>query len=418
MKERLTEILKNIAIVLLSCTLLLLTLFAIPTASIEDRPWLAGILQPVAPLVGLSKAELTQVAQAEPVHDAARPIAVSVMAEGGRHTAMWDKNALDIAFERFAPHLRTALEQSGQFAYASTEQVRSVLSDRSVYLRYAAPLPVSLIASWLGTSLEAAIDEVDTCILCAAGDTVQLYLLGPEVSYFTDTGTDTEELRTLLRTFLPDGSKFAFETDYDLAPLSLLPGTTPAVPAITASDPCDSRYIDALATAMGFNPYGESRYTDDRGNVRFSETGASLEIAAGGKITYRGESRRFTADSDQPEALAETARQLTELIFQDVPGEGRLYLTGFSQEADSTVCLFNYVLSGIPLSVASDAARITFTENTVTEAVVQVWSFTGSGKSFYPLPIPQAAAMLPQGSKLEMGYCINTDLTLSAGWLG
>ncbi|MBQ2928785.1 MAG: hypothetical protein IJO88_06855 [Oscillospiraceae bacterium] len=418
MKERLIESLKNITIVLLSCTLLLLTLFAIPAPSIEDRPWLAGLLQPVAPLLGLSEAELTQVAQAQSVRDAARPIAVSVMAEGGRHTAMWDRNALDATFERFAPHLRIALDSAGQFAYTSTEQVQAALSDRSVYLRYPAPLPASLIASWLGTSLEAAVGEVDTCILSAAGDTVQLYLLGPNVSYCANTGTEPDLLRTLLQTFLPDGSAFAFETDYDLAPLSLLPGAAPAVPAITASASCDSRYIDALATAMGFNPYGESRYTDDRGNVRFSETGASLEIDPGGKITYRGESRRFTADSDQPEALAETARQLTELIFRDVPGEGRLYLTGFSQEGGTTVCRFNYMLSGIPLCVANDAATITFTENTVTEAVVQVWSFTGTGKTVYPLPIPQAAAMLPKGSALEMGYCINTDLTLSAGWLG
>ncbi len=418
MKQRLIEIGKNIVIVLLSGTLLLLSLFAIPTASIEDRPWLAELLQPVAPLLGLSEAELTQVAQAEPVRDAARPIAISVMDRGGRHTAMWDRGVLDLTFERFAPHLGQALELAGQFAYVSPEQVQAALSDRSVYLRYAAPLPASLIASWLGASLEASIGEVDTCILSAAGDTVQLYLLGPAASYCTDTGIDPEELCALLQTFTPDGSAFAFETSYDLSPLSLLPGAAPAVPAITASDPCDSRYIDTLATAMGFNPYGESRYTDDRGNVRFSETGASLEIAAGGTITYRGESRRFTADSDHPEALAETARQLTELIFAGVPGEGRLYLTAFSQEEDTTVCRFNYVLAGIPLRLAEDAVRITFTGNTVTEAVVQVWSFTGSGKTVYPLPVPQAAAMLPDGDALEMGYCINTDLTLSAGWIG
>lgn len=418
MKERLIESLKNIAIVLLSCTLLLLILFVIPTSSIEDRPWLAELLQPVAPLLGLSEAELTQVAQAEPVRDAARPIAISIMTNGGRHTAMWDRNALDLTFERFAPHLGSALDLTGQFAYASAEQVRSALSDHSVYLRYAAPLPAGLIASWLGASLEAAVGDVDTCILSAAGDTVQLYLLGPTASYCADTGIEPEELRALLQTFTPDGSAFAFETDYDLSPLDLLPGNAPAVPAITASDPCDSRYIDALATTMGFNPYGESRYTDDRGNVRFSETGASLEIAAGGKITYRGESRRFTADSDQPEALVETARQLTDLIFADVPGEGRLYLTSFCQDAQTTVCRFNYVLAGIPLSMAEDAVSITFTENTVTEAVVQVYSFTGSGKTVYPLPIPQAAAMLPKGGTLEMGYCINTDLTLSAGWIG
>lgn len=416
MKQRLIEIGKNVLIVLLSCSLLFLTLSAIPSHSIRTNPRLAGLLQPIAPLLGLPEAEVTQVAEAAPVLDAAQPIAISVMNDAGRCSAMWNFDALDTAFERFAPHLGLALSEATQFTRVSQEQVQIALAENSVYLRYAKPLPASLLAFWLDSTLEAAVGNVGACILSASEDTVRLYLLGA-VNYCAETSISSNDLHDHLQTYTPDGSVFAFETEYSLAPLSLLPGRAPAVPAVTASNPCDSRYINALATAMGFNPYGEGRYTDDRGDTVFSETNASLEITAGGRVTYRSENPRFAADSTQPEVLTETARQLTDLIFSDIPGEGRLYLTAFEQTEESTICRFTRMISGLPVYMAGDAACITFTGSAITEAVLQLHSFTGAGKTIHPLPTEQAAAMLPRGSTLEMAYFLNADQTLTAGWI-
>lgn len=415
MKQRLTEIGKNILIVLLSCSLIFLFLFAIPSRSIQESPWLAELLHPLAPLLGLPEAEVVQMEQAEPVLDAAQPIVISLMTPAGRSTAMWDPDALDAAFALYSPYLGQALNECEQFTRATQEQVQEALSGQSVYFRYASPLPADLLAFWLGGSLDAAVGDVDTCILSASQDTVSLYLLGTE-RYFSQTSISSKELLALLQTAAPDGSLFAFETPYPLAPLSILPGSTPALPAITASNPCDSRYINSLATALGFNPYDEGRYTDDDGNILFSETNASLEISERGRITYRSETPRYFADSPQPEALAETARQLTDLILADVPGEGRLYLTDLTQTGEQTVCRFTYILSGLPLHMPEDAACITFTGTSVTEAVVQLYSFTALGKTVYPLPTAQAAAMLPQGSELEMAYCLNDDRTVIVGW--
>lgn len=410
------ETFKNILIILLSCSLLLLSSAALPTQSIQNIPWLSRLVQPIAPLFGLTEAELTHVEEAAAVTDAAQPIAISINHDDGRYTAMWDFSTLDTVFDTFSPLLAQALSHSESFMAVSQLQVQSALSKNSVYFRYADLLPADLLASWLDADLLAAVPDTDTCILSAEDGTVRLYMLGKQ-NYAAKTDLSADSLVSLVQSFEPDGSRFAFETDYDLAALSLLPGDRPAVPAFSAANPCDSRYINALATELGFNPYAETRYTDDQGTTHFSETNASLEVSSGGLIRLRTEGSRYTADSSRPEVLAEMARQLTARFLDSVPGEGRLYLSSFVQEGEATICSFDYLVCGIPVELNSAAAKVYFAGNTVTEVSLQLYAFSGTGKTLYPLPIDQAAAVLPGGSPLELAYCIGTDLTLSAGWL-
>lgn len=415
MKQRLTETGKNILIILLICSLLFLAAAALPAQSVRSVPWLSKLLQPVAPLLGLPEAELAYVEQAEPVPGAAQPVAVSVKNHDGRYTAMWDFAELDHTFESFSSLLGQALDHSEQFNKVSPEQVMEALGGSSVCFRYHRALPGALLASWLGSSLEADVGNVHTCILSVEDDGVWLYLLGQE-NYAAVTELSRDMLTSLLATYKPDGSQFAFETQLSLSPLSLLPGDAPVVPSFTLSNPCDSRYMNMLATELGFNPYSESRYTDDLGNVRFSETNASLEISASGLVTFRAEAERFVAASQHPRDLADTARQLVDAIVSDIPGDGRLYLSELTVTGTTAVCTFDYVVSGIPVSMAETAASVVFEGRSVTEAAVQALSFTGTGKLIHPLPVAQAAAVLGVESDLEMSYCVNADYTVSAGW--
>lgn len=415
MKQRLLESGKNILIVLLICSLLLLSASALPAQSIRSVPWLSKLLQPVAPLLGLPEADLTYVAQAMQVTDAARPIAISVKHDAGRHTAMWDFAELDRTFEVFSPILGQALDQAENFNLVTEAQILQALEGRSVFFRYSHALPGMLPASWLGGTLEAAVGDIHTYILSAEDDTVVLYLLGKE-NYSAATDLSGSVLLSLLQTCAPDGSQFAFESELPLSPLSLLPGTSPAVPAFTLSNPCDNRYVNALATDLGFNPYGESRYTDDLGTVRFSETNASLEITASGLVTFRAEADRYQALSVQPQDLVDAARELIDRITADIPGDGRLYLSNLTVSGTTAICTFDYFISGIPVAMAGEAACVTFEDRSVTEAAVQVLAFTGTGKTIRPLPVTQAAAVLGEGSTLEMSYCVGADDTVSAGW--
>lgn len=415
MKHRTWELIKDILIVLLIVTLLLLALAALPSSSIRSMPRISRLLHPIAPLLGWNEAELTYVAEASPVTDAAAPIAISIMNDTGRHTVMWNFSKLDSELDHFSSFVTQALTNSKNFRQVSDSQVQSALKGSSLYLRYDTPQHPSVLASWFDSKLEAAISPVDRCILAAENGFIVLYLLG-ETSYAATTNLSAEPLLAALAAYEPDGSMFAFEGGYALSPLSLIPGSRPAVPALSLSVPLTARSIDSLATDLGFNPYGESRYTDDSGVETFSEEGSSLVVRPDGAISYRSETAQFSADTATPEALTQTAVQFVEAVFGSITGEGRLYLSALTQEEDRTICKFDYYISGVPLVMPESAVVITFTEQAITEAHVAFYTFTATGKMIYPLPIAQAAALLEEGQPLEMTYRISADGVLSAGW--
>ena len=59
MKRRLWELGKDVLILLLLCSLLLLSAAALPSDTIRENHLLSRLLQPFAPILGLPQAELT-----------------------------------------------------------------------------------------------------------------------------------------------------------------------------------------------------------------------------------------------------------------------------------------------------------------------------------------------------------------------
>ena len=367
--KRLKEFGKTLLIILLLCCLVLLAVASVPVETIRSDPNLSKLLQPFAPLLGLPEAELAYVETALPILDAAQPIAVSVCNSAGRTSAQWDFDALDQAYDTFGSMLGQALDTAELFAETNDAQLRRALSGSSVYFRYGCDLPADLLASWLGAELEADVPDTGAYLLSVEGDAVVL-----------------------------------------------LPGAVAAAPGAAVSNPCDSRYVDQLATDLGFNPYSEARFTDDDGVTYFSEANCTLEVSSTGQIRLNNAARdRFTASSGSDEALVELARQMMETAAGSVSGDGRLYLSGVTRQGEQTVCTFQYLVSGIPVVLGSDAAAVTFTGSTLTHMEIQVLAFSLSGQTLYPLPVAQAEAVLTEGSELTLQYHISGS-ELAAGW--
>jgi len=415
MKRRIIEIAKDILIVLLICSLLLLTLMVIPEQTIRSVPWLSRLVQPLAPVLGYSDTELTTSVKSTVVSDGAGPIAISVKNAAGRHTALWDFAQLDEDLEVFTPIVTKAMEQAQQFRAVSPGQLNAALGQSGVYLHYADSQPISVLSSWFDTSLPATLPDMEGCALVVQNDAIVLYLIG-EDSYASDTGISSEELLPVLNQFEPDGSVFAFETTYALDPLSLLPAEGSTVPAVTRSNPCDARYTEDLATALGFNPYGEGRYLDDHGTLSFSETGTSLTVTADGLITYKDQTSHFTAKMSDPADPARCARQFVDLLLDNVSGEGRLYLSSVKQDGTTVICSFDYFICGVPVDLPQSPVVVTISNGAITEASAQLHAFIPTGKEIHPLPTAQAAALLPAGYPLELIYQFMADGSLSAGW--
>lgn len=415
--KRLVELGKTILIIILLCTLTLLALAAVPTETIRDNPKLSQLLQPLAPLLGMAEAELAYVETALPVLDAAQPVAISVHNSSGRSTAMWSFDALDLSFETFGGLLGQALDTADRFSEVTDGQLRRALTGDSVYFRYGCVLPVQLLATWLGAELEADVPASDSCVISVEGQTVALYLVGkPHMRAITQVSPDA--LTPLLEQARADGSQFAFECSSHLSDLTLLPGSTVTAPGMTTSNPVDSRHMDQLATILGFNPYSDSRFTDDEGITYFSEANATLEITASGLVTLTNTADdRFRAPSAQTDALVETARQLLETITGGALGDGRLYLSRLETQETAVVCTFDYLAAGIPVRFSSPAATVTFSGQTIRSASVQVLRFRTTGETLYPLPAAQAAAVLPKDGDLALQYQPDGQ-TLSVGWKG
>lgn len=415
MKRSLLELGKSLLIILLIASLLLLTVAALPRDMLRGTPWLSGILQPLAPLLGLPQADLAYVADARSIPSAAQPLSISVRNAAGRYTAQWSFAALDSTYDSLGGLLGQALDTAGDCTAASEEQLTQALSAVSVCFDYGAPLPVSLIASWLDAAPSGDLLDSRRFLLALEEEQVVLYL----DSHRAVTRIPAGEFTALLEAFSPDGSAYTFETDSHLAPLTLIPAAAPTVYAAEAASPCDNRYIESLATALGFNPYDDSRYTDSANVTHFSESSCSLQISASGEILLLSSEDRFRADSSSPDALAEYARSLTELAAGSLSGNARLYLSGVTVGENETVCTFDYVLGGIPVSCGGQpAASVTFSGSTLTKLTMYAIRFSAGTEPLQLLPPAQTAAILPAGSDLILQYQYTGSGILSAGWAG
>ena len=202
-------------------------------------------------------------------------------------------------------------------------------------------------------------------------------------------------------------------------PSPCCPPAPPALPDAQVESPCDSRFQEALATALGFNPYGDTTYTDAAGVTSFTEAGCALEAAPDGQIrlTVTADDRFQAADQTE-EALVEEARRLATLTAGESAGAARLYLTAITEgDAGETICTFDYYLSGVKVTLsAGHAAEVTFVGQSVRAMTAQALTFTTTGATLPVMPVTQAAAILAPGEKLELSYQLQGD-TLQAGWV-
>lgn len=417
MKRGLLELGKSLLIVILILSLLFLTAAAMPMDMIRNTPWLSGLLQPFAPLLGLPEAELAYVADAQTVQSAAQPLSISIQTPAGRHTAQWSFSELDSVYDTLGGLLGQALDTAGAFAPDTEERLQEALSLPSVCFDYGNPLPPSLIASWLDAASDDSLPVSSRFVLALEGDQVAIWLCGARYSRAV-TQINPREFSALLEQFQPDGSQFGFEANSRLAALTLLPAATPVMAAAEAASPCDNRYIESLATALGFNPYDDSRYTDSGGTTHFSENSCSLQISASGEILLLSSSEeRFHAASAATEALVEEARALAELAAGGLSADGRLYLSSVSGTDGETVCAFEYVLNGIPVTCGDrPAVTVAFSGRAMTRLEVRAIRFTLSGETVQLLPPAQAAAILPEGGALALRYHYSGSGALGAGW--
>ena len=422
MAKRILEIGKDILIGLLALAIVVLTLLALPARTVASVPWLAAALRPVAPLFGMSQSELAYaggtVDNEQP--GAAQPVAISVHTSAGRMSAQYDFGVLDTAFEQLGGYLAQALDSAEGGNKVSEQAVCRALRSTSAAFRYPAATDPALAAAWLRADT-AELPAAQWYILSVEDGAVALYLVG-DGCYRAQTQLSAQALETALGDYRPDGSFFAFEDEtgaYELAEnLSLiLPSAQPK--EVLSVNPCEARFLAALATRLDLNPYGDAKYVDSSGTTFFTETTHTLRITAGGRLTLQVNelSDRFSAAASSDESRVEAARELLATITSGALGDARLYFTGLQETAAGTVCEFAYYLNGIPVA-SLEPARVTFSGTQITQVSMTLRTLQLTAQSAALLPPAQAAAILKAGQLLTLQYTEQEEGVLRAAWKG
>lgn len=422
MKRRIIELGKDVLIAILVVAILVLTVLALPTETLTATPWLSKLLRPFAGVLGLSQAELTYTEKAVPALDAAQPLTISLRNTAGRYSCRYDFSLLDSTYETLGSTLGQALDTAQELTQTTRTKLYTALEAPSAMLWYPAALPVEVLGTWLGVETQLAGCTAEILALSVQNETVRLYLVGEEC-WVCDTQIAPDALLQTLDSFRPDGSRFAFEDTGGLyknvAPLSLISAENAVIYTAAAQNPCDSRFIMTLASTMGFNPYGDTSYTDASGNAFFTETDCALSVSSAGELRYENSAdTRLSAPNDADESVIETARSLLELLCGDVMGSARLYLSSFTKTEDGAICCFDYMLSGIPVlqQGSEHAAYVRFTGSTITELTLRIKTYTLLSQPAAVMPAAQTAAIVKSGTLLRICYDDAGTGELSAGW--
>ena len=420
--RRLLEIGKDILIAVLVLVNVTLAIMCLPTKTLTQTKWLASVLRPFAGLFGLNEAELTYTAPAtgSAFIGAAQPIAVTLSTETGRQTAQYEFTALDTLYGQYGGLLAQALESAEAPQACAESEFYKALRGPGAAFCFPGEISPAVLGAWLNVRAPEGA-AAQWYLLALEGETARLYLLG-DGCYRAQTALSAETLAAELSAAVPDGSFFAFEADevsYSaLDALSLISASSAAVCTGLGTNPCDARFISALATRIGINPYGDARFVGNDGTTSFTETGLRLRVSAQGRIELQilQPDARFQSTTADALGRIEAARSLISSLTGDSYGEARVYLQSYREDGQSAVCTFGYYLSGIEVSPRGGGIEIRFDGTQITNASVLYRSYTVTSAPAPLLPAAQAAACLPKGGTLRLLYAEAAGGELAAGW--
>ena len=357
------------------------------------------------------------------------PVRVAVNSSYGRFGSV----TLTTADESFAPLgslLRDALDAAPLPSPCSEQEFYAALDGISVYYDFLASLPLSILGNRIGAS---GPDDISARYLTVSAESgnVTLYLRNDAAEYFScPTTLSAENLETVISDYEQANTMFAYEAEQEygayaasIHPLSLfLSDDLPSLPIFSAAKVLSGS--SALLSALSFNPYTQTRWTESSGTEVIVDGDRTLRFYSDGTLSYRsGGSNAVSISTQQDLTLAETARKAEQFLTQLLPvnSEAELYLTGVSRTAASTVFTFEYHLNGIPIrfSNGESAAKITMIGSTVSSIFMSSREYQSSDSSALMLPLHQALAIASKQPRAELllGYADYGDTQISPRWL-
>ena len=417
-KGRAIERCKTAVIILLLCSVVLLALTAIGFSGSGGVP----LLSDLGRLLSGEQILPPRKAQEPSLTDAAMPVEISVSSQAGRASFHRDFTALDTAFESLGSHLAAALDTARDVQKISASAFAEAAAGSSILFRYPGAVSLPVLAAWLDADASDLGLSGSLFLLSAEADGVALLVYDGGSYWHMTTDADLEAFRDALDDNPADGTLLALESPAygRLDPLTLIDPAGTSVAAASAANPCDDAFLTATATALGFNPFGDTSYQDKTGTV-YSESDCTLRISADGVLTLRnpGLASRFSAQSDGDGDRIEYVRALLETVAGSVLGDGRLYFTGLEAGDGTASIVFSAYLAGLPVEhPGGPAVTAVFQGAVLTDLTFRIRTYTLSqSETIALMPAEQAAAIAGEGDVLQPAYADQGEPQLTAGWL-
>lgn len=420
-KRRLLEIGKDLLIVALTCSAVLLALQTPMFSQVQG--WIREPAETV-PAVEQPKAE------------AVAPFLVSVRGEMGLYGVSYDGTAVGRAFDRVASLLGEGLATAGAAENITSRQFLALMDKPGIYCAFQGEPPLEVLSDWLGgggtltgkaEALLLAWDGSQVCLAWREGSSCHRAVT--QVAY-------GGHFETVLSEFSPNGAAYAYtlarydETYETLDPCVLVGMNAPQPQVYTATSPDlvnDRTALEQVLNSLGFQSGVDLAY-ESAGELALNESGDRLRLNAAGKVTFHaGEENRYgvACAGEEPTAAeaALTAWELLNRVTAPWKGELEYVLADVEWDGDGWSVGFQARLDGIPVwtGESGEAARFTVRGRKVSDFTVTLRSCGGTDlTTVLPGERLAAAAMasLPDaGEKLRLRYNDNGQTELTAGWV-
>lgn len=418
-RRRLVELGKDLLILLLTCSALLLA-WQTPLAT-QLRGWVTPPVQAAGP-------------EAQQPEGALTPYALTARNSRGLYGTAYDKEGVARAFEQLSPLLEEGFATADAPSGITRRQWQDLLGAPGIYCAFQGKPPMAALSAWLG---EGTLSQGQAQALLLAWDGSQVWLCWRDGNHYYRSRTQVayqDHLETALGEFSPNGAAFAYvlaQTDEAYAsvdPDVLVSMTVPQPREYLASAPDltgDQEVLGRLLSALGFQSGVGSAY-ETAGGLALNEGGDRLRMSDTGTVVFHaGEESRYPAAVTSLEEAAMAAWNLLNRAAGPWKGEADFVLTGAEEVEEGWSFTFHSRLGGVPVQTSPEGWCASFTvaggrilDFTLT---LRIYTITEI-ETLLPSERLAAAAMNApsmrgQGKRLTLCYSDTGAAALSAGWM-
>lgn len=420
--------LQNIAIVLLTCTAVLLFASLPLFGALSDQSLLELARG------GMRRETLVVTQDASVASQLTFPVRI-VYTNSFARLGADSLTTLSDEFERAGTYLGEAIGSAGEPAPVNETLFLGALRGEGLYFDFTVALPTEILSDLLGVRQpDNGIETVRRMLLSPLeGKDAELYLQdGEGAAYRFSTAVSSSALLDFLASQKGSGADFAFllgEPYARLSPYTLILSAPPPRPTLAASNALAADEETFLRRA-GFNAHTENRFTESSGTVLVREVSNALYLHPDGTVDYQGAEAapdsiyRIPALDPNAPTLSESAaaaQKLVATLTQDLLGDAALYFSDAQSDGERCEITFDLLVNGTPIrfSDGSHAAVVTTDGRSIVGFTLKArrYALTENTALLLPFPLSAAIARVWDGAELTVAYVDGGGEEAAPGWI-